>query len=103
MRTSPMRCNRARELVGAYVDGELGGDDRASMAAHIEACAVCRQLMCDIKRTSKAIAELGREPAPAALASRIRGSLASAAEEEIGKRLVPWRLPSSVWRQAAAL
>ncbi|MFZ1104356.1 MAG: anti-sigma factor [Hyphomicrobiaceae bacterium] len=102
-----MRCDRARELVGAYVDGELRGDDRASVAAHIESCADCRELIGDIKRTSKAIAELGRESAPAALASRIRSHLASAADEEVGKRLVPrlvpGRLPSRVWREAAAL
>ncbi|HEX5999583.1 MAG TPA: anti-sigma factor [Hyphomicrobiaceae bacterium] len=98
-----MRCDRARELVGAYVDGELKGDDRASVAAHIESCAVCRELTGDIRRTSKAIAALGREPAPAALASRIYGRLAGAADEEVGKRLVPWRVPSGVWRQAAAL
>src|SRR5262245_33092116 len=100
-----MRCDRARELVGAYVDGELGGDDCISIAAHIESCAGCRELMADIKRTSNAIAELGREPAPIGLASRIRSGLAGAVEEQISarKRLVPWRLPSSVWRQAAAL
>jgi anti-sigma factor RsiW len=100
-----MRCDRARELVGAYVDGELRGDDRASVAAHIESCAECRELMGDTKRMSKAIAELRREPAPAALASRIRSRIASA--EEVGKRLVPrlvsGRLASRVWREAAAL
>ena len=98
-----MRCDRARELVGAYVDGELKDDDCATVAAHIESCAVCRELMDDIRRTSKAIAELGREPAPATLASAIYGRLAGAADEEVAKRLVPWRVPSKVWRQAAAL
>ena len=100
-----MRCDRARELIGAYVDEELSGDDRTSVAAHIASCAGCRELMGDIKRTSDAIAELGREPAPTALASRIRSRLANAAEEqEPGrKRFVPWRIPSSVRRQAAAL
>ncbi len=98
-----MRCDRARELVGAYVDGELRGDDRISVAAHIESCVVCKELVGDIKRTSKAIAELGRESAPAALASRISSRLASATEEEAGKGLVPWRVPSRVWRGAAAL
>src|SRR5262245_44512563 len=100
-----MRCDRARELIGAYVDEELSGDDRTSVAAHIESCAVCRELMTDIKRTNNAVAGLGREPAPTALASRIRNHLASAEEEQEAerKRLVPWRTPSSVWRQAAAI
>ena len=100
-----MRCDRARELIGAHIDEELSADDRALVAAHIESCASCRELMGDIKRTSHAIAELGREPAPTVLASRIRGHLASVAEEqEPGrKRFAPWRISSSAWRQAAAL
>src|SRR5215469_16630137 len=98
-----MRCDQARELIGAYLDGELKGDDRTAVARHIESCAGCRELIGDIKRTSKAIAELGREAAPPALASRIRGRLAAEAQDHTKNRLVHWRLPSSVWRQAAAL
>jgi anti-sigma factor RsiW len=98
-----MRCDRARELIGAYVDAELSGDDRSSVAAHLESCAACRELMGDIKRASQAIAALGREPAPPALASRIRGRLAAEEQEQGVKQLVRWRMPSSVWRQAAAL
>src|SRR2546428_432429 len=100
-----MRCDRARELIGAYVDEELSGDDRTLVAAHIESCASCRELMVDIKRTSGVIAGLGREPAPKVLAARIRSHLASVAEdqEHARKRLVPWRIPSSFGRQAAAL
>jgi anti-sigma factor RsiW len=100
-----MRCERARELVGAYVDEELSGDDRTSVAAHIESCATCRELMADIESVRRAIAAVGREPAPKALTSRIRNDLAIAAEEQEGKRKRPvlWYIPRSVVRQAAAL
>jgi anti-sigma factor RsiW len=99
-----MRCDRARERLGAYVDQELGSDERASIAAHIESCAGCRELVGEIKRTSTAIAELGRTPAPPTLTSRIRRRLASAQEQDLGrKRFAPQRIPSSVWRQATAL
>jgi anti-sigma factor RsiW len=100
-----MRCERARELIDAYVDGELTGDDRTSVTAHIKSCTGCQALMVDIRQTSRAIAELGHEPAPPALASRVRDRLASAAEahEPGGMRVVPRRISSSVWRQATAL
>lgn len=99
-----MLCDRARELIGAYVDEELSGDDRTSVAAHVESCAACRELMGDIERTSRAIAGLGREPAPTGLASRIHSRLADIAEEKQGrKRYLPWRIPPTLWRQAAAL
>ena len=95
-----MRCDRARELIDAYVDGELGGDDRAAVAAHVETCAECAELMADIRRTSQAVAALGRDSAPAALAPRLRSRLATLVEEE---RSQAWRPTSSAWRQAAVL
>jgi len=98
-----MRCDQAYELIGAYLDEELSGGDRTSVADHIESCAGCRVLISDIKRTSKAVAELGRKLAPPALASRIRSRLAKEEQEHAVKRLVRWRMPPSVWRQAAAL
>jgi len=99
-----MRCDRARELLGAYVDHELIVGERTWVAAHIESCAGCRYLVGEIKRTSKAIAELGRTPAPTTLTSGVRRRLASAQEQELGRaRFVPRRIPSSVWRQATAL
>src|SRR5690242_12495012 len=98
-----MRCDQAYELIGAYLDEELSGGDRTSVADHIEFCARCRVLISDIKRTSKAIAEIGRRPAPPKLASQIRSRLASEEQEDAVKRVVRWRMPLSVWRQAAVL
>ena len=99
-----MRCDQARELIGAYVDGELSGEDRAAVAGHVETCGGCRLLVGEIKRTSKAIAQLGRELPSAALATRIRSRLAGAADDQQGgKRLIRWHIPSRMWQQAAAL
>jgi anti-sigma factor RsiW len=99
-----MRCDHARELLGAYVDQELSNDEHTSVAAHIHSCVGCSESLGDIKRTSKAIAELGRRPAPRALAPAIRRRLAGAPMQELGgQRLPPWRIPSGLWRQATAL
>ena len=98
-----MRCDRARELIGAYVDGELSCDDRTSVASHIESCASCSDVMHDIGCTSHAIAELGRETAPPALAGRIRNRLAAEAQENRTTKIVRWRVPPGRWRQVAAL
>ncbi len=99
-----MRCERAGELVNAYVDGELRGDDRASVAAHIEACAACRELVDETERASEAVRAIGREVAPEALGSLIYGHLSNAAgEHEVRKGVIPWRMSRYVWRNAAAL
>lgn len=98
-----MQCERARELIGAYLDDELGRDDSATVARHIETCAACRALMKDIEHTSKAIAMLARTPAPPTLAARIRGTLANETVDSPARRRVGWRIPRGAWRQAAAL
>jgi anti-sigma factor RsiW len=100
-----MRCDRALELISPFVDRELSGEDRQAVAAHIEACAHCAARVVDIQRLSKAIAEIGREPARKALALRVRSTLASTAEEKEGatRRLVLWRVPSGIVRQAGML
>jgi anti-sigma factor RsiW len=100
-----MRCDRALELISPFVDGELREEDRQAVAAHIEACADCAALAVDIRRMSKAIAEVGREPAPKALFLRVRSTLASAARDrERGKKwFALWRVPSGIVRQAGML
>jgi len=97
-----MRCERARELIGAHVDGELERADAAAITAHLESCSSCRELMSEIQHVSGAMAALGREPAPEALLQRVRSSLAGAAEQQEA-RAPWWRVPSHVVRQAAQL
>lgn len=36
-------CREWRELLGAYALGQLEGDERAGLAAHLEGCARCRE------------------------------------------------------------
>jgi anti-sigma factor RsiW len=50
-----VRCDRAKELISPFVDGELGGEDRKAVAAHIEACADCAALV-RVLRTRRASA-----------------------------------------------
>jgi anti-sigma factor RsiW len=97
-----MQCDRARELIGAWVDGELAGDDRVSVGSHVETCTACRDLARDIRRTSKMVAELGREPTPGGLAESVRRRLAAVGEPDRTSPF-PRHFASTMWRQAAAL
>ncbi len=95
-----MRCERARELIGAHVDGELEGSDAAAVAAHIESCRECQKQMHDIGQIGGVLRALGREPAPPGLLARVRSGLAGAAVQQ-GARLP--RLTTGMVRRAAAL
>lgn len=95
-----MRCERARELLGAYVDGELEKGDAAAVAAHLETCAHCREVAGDIRHIGSAMVRLGREPAPPELLARVRSSLAGIAEQREARFFF---LTPLIVRQAAAL
>jgi anti-sigma factor RsiW len=95
-----MRCERARELIGAHVDGELEGSDAAAVAAHIEGCRTCQKQMHDIAEIGGALRALGREPAPPGLLGRVKSGLAGAAAQQEAR--LP-RLTAGMMRRAAAL
>src|SRR5712691_1364569 len=86
---SPMQCERARQLLSPYLDGELSAADRRAVAAHIEACRTCAALVADFQRIGRVIGEAGAEPAPSSLALRVRASLARAAEAEESQAMPP--------------
>ena len=82
-----MHCDRARELIGPHIDGELAGAERQATAEHLQSCAECRVLAQDLARIGRQVAAAGREPAPKALALRIRTALVEADEAQSLDRL----------------
>jgi anti-sigma factor RsiW len=89
-----MQCERARELLSAYVDGEVDGEKRRAVAEHVERCPSCAVFAGDIRRIGGLLAEAGREPMPKSLALRIRRDIARAREAE-GDEKVPARAVSA--------
>jgi anti-sigma factor RsiW len=77
-----MQCERVRELLSPYLDGELSAEERRQVAVHLEECHSCSAQLSDFRRIGQTLAEAGREPAPKALAARVRGNLARAAHAE---------------------
>ena len=73
-----MQCDKARELIGACFDRELGEAERRAVLAHQESCAACAAEAGDIARISATLKAAGREPAPRALTARVRVALAAA-------------------------
>ncbi len=72
-----MTCAQCRELLDAYVDGELPHDDDAAVREHIASCADCAREHARIVGLSRRIGEsLVKYPAPDVLKARIRVALA---------------------------
>jgi anti-sigma factor RsiW len=71
-----MTCAQCRELLDAYVDGELPGEDTAAVREHIAACAECTHEHASLVATSRRIGEtLVKYQAPDVLKARIRVAL----------------------------
>ena len=99
-----MQCEHARDLLGAYVDGELTSTEHQMVVEHLMSCAACARDVDDLRHLGQQIRATGREVAPAGLALRIRAELA---KERMTTTHVPSRL-TTVWhskalRQTAAL
>jgi anti-sigma factor RsiW len=72
-----MTCAQCRELLDAYVDGELPGDEDAAVREHIASCADCAREHAQLVAVSRRIGEtLVKYPAPDVLKARIRIALA---------------------------
>jgi hypothetical protein len=66
-----MRCHDCQPLLSAYVDESLGGDDQASVAAHLRTCAQCRGLAEDLVTIRDAASLLVPLVPPAAVWHRL--------------------------------
>ena len=53
-----MDCKRDTEMLTAYVDGELGGAERAELESHLETCAGCRDAVAAQRRLAEMFAAL---------------------------------------------
>jgi anti-sigma factor RsiW len=70
-----MHCERSRDLIGPYLDGELSLAERHAVAAHLATCTSCSSLAADVRTLSSAIAAAGRELPPAGFSARVRARL----------------------------
>lgn len=95
------RCADCRELISAYIDGELNTDERAWLRNHLVACEECRALLDDYKRVGATVRALPRVQPPAQLASAIYAR--TVATEQRRLALFTNRLGYSIGAAAAVL
>ena len=101
-----MRCDEARELITARIDGELASDEQAVIEAHLETCDLCRRALTAESQLKQHTQLAARNvAAPMALRQAIETRLAGqrplveAARRERGR---PW-LSGLGWRPVFAM
>jgi anti-sigma factor RsiW len=89
-----MNCDTAKPQIFPYVDGELSGELRDGMDAHLSACQACRRLVeQEMAFRDAYLSRLRPDPAPAALRERVDrllGELARSSATRRGRRRAPW-------------
>jgi anti-sigma factor RsiW len=51
MRPNPRRCEEARSLMSAYLDGELDHTERARLERHVRFCERCHTVLDNLRGT----------------------------------------------------
>ena len=81
------------ERLSALLDGELAAEDRASLEAHLRACARCRALLEGLRAVSRAAAGEEPPPVPDGLAGRIAWRIRAAHRPRTAPARPWWRSP----------
>jgi anti-sigma factor RsiW len=64
-----MTCERFEELLSAYLEGELSGEEKREMDIHIASCSACAELLSAFRETQEALSGFPEvEPGPALMA-----------------------------------
>ena len=98
-------CPEPRDLLSAYLDGELDPATRQTIARHLEECARCRadvEGQRQVKRFLAPGAALA-PPVPAGLAGRVRARAFAGAPPPARRFGLPGWRPSRRWAMAGAL
>ena len=87
-----MRCNDTRELIGAYIDGELDLVRSLDVEGHMHECSICSREYENHRALHRAIrgGDLYFDT-PSGLEKRIRTSLGRNSKSEARPRLLSWR------------
>jgi hypothetical protein len=92
-----MSCDKISEELSAYLDGELSGEEKEAVRAHLEGCADCRELLEKLRETAGAVKELPPVRAPKDLRDKVMASVAKESE----RRRVTWG--RRLWPVAATI
>jgi anti-sigma factor RsiW len=85
-----MTCNKLTASLDDYVDGHLDQADAATLAAHIESCADCRQLLEREYRLRESLKDYGASSMPRADAALFDRALQKAAQQGTRRQRNRW-------------
>jgi len=77
-----MKCAEAKPLLSPYLDIAITGREMNAVREHLKGCAKCRTELSLLTTTQRMVSELGKKPAPAELALRLRVMVSQEAAQQ---------------------
>jgi anti-sigma factor RsiW len=87
-----MNCRRIKKRLSAYQDGEIAGEERERIAAHLEGCPACRCAYAELEQVWQSL-----EKIPDVEASRDFNRRLSARVNAVSEPRSRWRFPWVSW------
>jgi len=84
-----MKTHGEGELISAYLDGELSGEEAAAVQAHVSSCPACREDMDSLHAAKSLLARAPRRAMPPELVAELERRLARPLWRELLDRLNP--------------
>jgi hypothetical protein len=82
-----MNCSDIQERLSAHLDHALEAGERRVVETHVRSCAACDERLAAIRKTQALVMALGRQPAPADLALRIKVAVSQRRDMTLQRRL----------------
>ncbi|MBI5882396.1 MAG: zf-HC2 domain-containing protein [Elusimicrobia bacterium] len=94
--------NHVHELLSAFADGELPGQQAKTVDEHLSGCSECREHLADLRSLSKMLSGMPKKDLPPGFMPRLKARQLRQAASEAESRRFPffaWPLPDSAWRR----
>ena len=99
-----MNCEKAEKYLSAYLDDMLDPQLREEIAAHLESCALCSEVVAEYRRFDTLLSETPKLSPPPELRDRIFNSpeMAAILRQEAGASLASAQAPAAGSRRSSS-
>ena len=92
-----MKCSVVKRLMSSYLDGQVTRSQLVLVDGHLRSCVECAACYASLRQTQVLVGSLGRKPAPAEVALRVRVALS---QELSHARRPRWQALLVRWQNA---
>lgn len=79
-----MDCTEIKETLSAYIDGEIGGDEKTLVEEHLRSCKGCDVFLSELKKSVAQVKKLDEEDPPPWLKQRVMAMVEEEPEKTRG-------------------